>query len=142
MYGVVSRFLARLLLRKYHPYNRKPRPYHRSKQLFIQGQGQETCQWALLQWAGCYGWDWIWISPTKLKIIIHKSQHSNFYVMGETFLRCLSRSPSNQSLELAAVLTMLQRYKEVYLPVTNKMYIKIGFCDVSFIRKQHITKQA
>ena len=39
LYRVVSIFLARLLSRMYHSYSRKTRPYHRSRQLFIQGHG-------------------------------------------------------------------------------------------------------
>ena len=37
LYSVVSRFLARVQLRKYHPHDRKPRPYPCSRPLFIQG---------------------------------------------------------------------------------------------------------
>ena len=37
LYQAVSRFLARLFLRRYHTYNRKTRPYCFSRQLFIQG---------------------------------------------------------------------------------------------------------
>ena len=39
LYRVFSRFIDRLSFRKYHPYNRKTRPHHCSKQLFIQGPG-------------------------------------------------------------------------------------------------------
>ena len=39
LYGVVSRFLARLLLRKYHTYNQKTRLYRCLRQLFSQIHG-------------------------------------------------------------------------------------------------------
>ena len=39
LYWVVSYFLARLFLRNHHTYNRKTLPYHRSRQLLLQGHG-------------------------------------------------------------------------------------------------------
>ena len=46
LYWVFSRFLARLLLRKYLPHNRKTHPYHCSRQLFIQVHGSENLSMA------------------------------------------------------------------------------------------------
>ena len=42
LYWVISRFLDRPFLRKYHPHDQNTRPHHCSRQLFIQGHGSEN----------------------------------------------------------------------------------------------------
>ena len=104
VYWIVSRLLARLLERKYHPCNRKTRPYRCSRQLFIQGHGSES----LSQRSLCRKRSTS-LYNQRLLLLIHQSKEV------DTMAKPITQGRPGR---LGAILINKCIFRELVLPVT------------------------